>query len=546
VADTGTNPDGLVLRGGLLIDGGGAPARRLDVMVRDGVVAEIGPALAADGRTSREVSGSVICPGFVDIHTHSDLTLLSAPRAPSAIQQGITTVVVGNCGLGPSPLSDTADRAAIRSAVSYLDVDAGVTWSWSRTGEYLAALEQARPAVNVAVLVGHVPLRASVCGFAERPADEGEHRAMARLLREALREGAAGVSTGLAYAPLMAADDAELIALATVAAEEDALFSWHIRSYDDDLIESVSQALRVAERTGARTQISHLTAVGARNWPRVREALALVDRARATGLSIGVDIYPYLYGNAPLAQLLPAWAQEGTPAEWQANLAQPGVAQRVLAAWVDRPVPWSEVTVSWTARPRADVVGRTLDELGAERGTDGGTMALDLLAELGTGVMMTAGGRSETELRRVLEHPASVVASDGLALDPDGPTGTGLPHPRSYGCFPRYLARYAADLPDAIRRCTSAPAQRAGLADRGLVRVGAPADLVVFDPGRLRDEATFTDPHRYPSGIELVLVAGEIVVDAGRHTGRRPGTILRRRSATSPSATSPSQEVIPS
>jgi N-acyl-D-amino-acid deacylase len=516
----------LLLTGGLVVDGTGTEPRRADVLVRNGRVAAVG-AVVADV-DNRDVTGRVVCPGFVDIHTHSDLTLLSDPRALSKVHQGVTTEVVGNCGLGVAPPGP--DPGGLRGAVSYLDLDPAVTWPWHDLSGYLGAVERARPAVNVAALVGHLPLHAAVCGLSDRPASTVDLDRMTGLLRDALDAGAVGLSTGLVYAPLPYVREEELVALARVTASTGKLFAWHLRNYDDGLLESAAQAVRVARETGCRTQISHLQAVGPRNWGGVRRVLDLVDAANAEGCDIGVDVYPYLHGNAPLAQLLPAWAQAGGQAVWMPLLRDPVVRNRVRAEWTDRESRWDEITVSWTARTAPDPeIGRSVAELAAERGTTGGEVVLDILAELGMGVMMTAGGRSEVDLLAALAHPASVVASDGLALDPDGVTGAGLPHPRSYGTFPRYLSRYGADdLADAVRRCTSAPAARVGLDDRGVLRAGARADVVVFDPATLTDTATFTAPHRFAAGIDLVLVNGVSTVDGGRHTGARAGTVERR------------------
>jgi N-acyl-D-aspartate/D-glutamate deacylase len=513
---------GLLLTGGLVIDGTGTPARREDVLIRAGRVADLSD---ADGVPRRDVTGLVVCPGFVDIHTHSDLTLLSDPRALSKVHQGVTTEVVGNCGLGVSGQED------IREAVSYLDLDASVEWTWQDLPGYLDALRAAGPGVNVACLVGHLALHAGVCGFDDRPATAAEIDTMCGLLRDALSAGAVGLSTGLVYAPLPYVRADELTALARVTADAGKIFAWHVRSYDDDLTESVTQAVRAARQTGCRTQISHLAAVGRRNWGKVRHALDLVDAANADGFSIGVDIYPYLHGNAPLSQLLPASVQEGGPSAWVTRLGDERTRSEIRAAWRHRPTTWDEITISWTATPTA-AVGRTVRELADERGVSGDDVAISLLAEFGAGVMMTAGGRSEDDLRAVLEHPAAVVASDGQALDPGGVTGSGVPHPRSYGCFPRYLARYGQDLPEAVRRCTSAPARRVGLADRGVLKPGAPADIVVFDPDRITDRATFTAPHQFAEGIDLVVVNGAVTVDGGRHTGVRAGQVLQTRNAT--------------
>jgi N-acyl-D-aspartate/D-glutamate deacylase len=520
----------LALSGGLVFDGTGAPGRRATVLVADGRVAAMDAEPPPHARRI-DVTGRVVCPGFVDLHTHSDLTLLSDPRGLSKVHQGVTTEVVGNCGLGVTG----PERADLRAAVSYLDLDPTVRWTWEDLPGYLDTLTAAGPGVNVAALVGHLVLHAGVCGFTDRPATEAELDTMRGLLRDALDAGAVGLSTGLIYAPLPFVRDEELRALAEVTSAAGKVFTWHVRSYEDALVDSVAQAVAVARETGCRTQISHLAAVGRRNWGAVRQALDLVEAANADGCSVGVDIYPYLHGNAPLAQLLPAWAQEGGPGTWVPRLREPAVRARIRDAWRDRPTTWADVSISWTSRP-TDAVGHTVADLAEEGGSDdesdgdrdGDEVVLDLLAEFGTGVMMTAGGRSEDDLRAVLGHPSAVVASDGLALDPGGPTGAGVPHPRSYGCFPRYLTRYADDLADAIRRCTSAPAARAGLTDRGVLRPGAPADVVVFDPDRLCDRATFTEPHRFAEGIDLVLVNGVVTIERGEHTGERAGRVLRK------------------
>jgi N-acyl-D-amino-acid deacylase len=525
---------GLLLAGGLVFDGTGAPGMVADVLIRGGRVDAVGPGLAASGASGatagaevRDVGGLAVAPGFVDIHTHSDLTLLSDPRALSKVHQGVTTEVVGNCGLGVAPLPEGADVRAIRRAVSYLDLDPRVDWAWRDVGGYLSAVEAARPGVNVAALVGHLALHAAVCGFDDRPAGRADLDRMSGLLRDALDAGAVGLSTGLAYAPLPYVVEAELVALAAVTARAGKVFTWHVRSYEDGLLDSVRQAVEVARATGCRTQISHLCAVGRRNWGAVNRALELVDAANADGLSVGVDIYPYLHGNAPLAQLLPAWAQGGGADVWTGRLRDGAVRSAIRAEWRDRPTTWDDISISWTSRGALDArVGHTVAGLAAQRGVSGDDAALDLLAELGTGVMMTAGGRSEDDLRAVLAHPAAVVASDGLSLDPDGVTGAGMPHPRSYGCFPRYLHRYAEGLADGIRRCTSAPAARVGLADRGVLRPGAAGDVVVFDPDRVRDRATFAAPHRFADGIDLVVVNGAVAVERGRHTGARAGRVL--------------------
>ncbi len=526
----------LLLTGGLVYDGTGAAPMVCDIGVVDGRIV-LDPTRATGvgrgvGTDVLDAAGLAVCPGFVDIHTHSDLTLLSNPLGASKIRQGVTTEVVGNCGLGLNPLP--ADIGPIRAAVGYLDLDPAVQISWTDFDGYLRTLDTARPAMNVASFAPHLPLHAGAVGLDDRQPTAEQIARMVGQLDDAMAAGAVGLSTGLVYAPLCYVEDDELIALGEVVGRHGGLFAWHVRDYADELIPSVQQAIRIARSTGCRLQISHLTAVGRRNWGAVTTALAEVDAAAADGIDVGVDIYPYLAGNAPLSQLLPDWAQQGGDLVFAPRLRDPQVRSRVVAGWADRHWDWNDIVVNAVAGDgghdpaTAAILGKTIVELAGSAGPAADEVVLDLLAEHGASVLMVAFGRSEDDLRAVLTHPATVVASDGQALDPSGPTGAaGLPHPRSYGCFPRYLSRYSTDLADGIRRCTSAPADRVGLTDRGRVADGLPADLLVFDPATLTDTATFSAPQQFAEGIAAVLVGGTVVLDNGADTGARPGRILR-------------------
>ncbi|MDQ6895278.1 MAG: amidohydrolase family protein [Actinomycetota bacterium] len=521
----------LLIRGGLVVDGTGTPVRRADVAVVADRIVAVAPDLRelADGAgTVVEAAGLVVGPGFVDIHTHSDLTLLSSPLAPSALSQGTTTQVVGNCGLGVAPRTSSADLGAIRAAAGYLDLDPDVALDWTTVRGYLARLTAARPALNVLTFVPHGPVRASAVGFDARPSSPAEVDTMVGLVTEGLQDGAVGLSTGLVYAPVCFAEEDELLALGRTVAAADRLFAWHIRDYTDHLLESVAQCLRVARATGCRTQVSHLASVGRRNWGGVQRALEMVDEFRRDGLDVGVDIYPYLAGNAPLAQAIPAELQAGGDEALKERLDDPATVRALFAEWADRAVGWDETVVSWLPEP-ADpgVVGRRVTEIAAERGESADAVVLDLLRRHGSSALGVYFGRDARDLQRVLRHPATVVASDGLALDPTGPTGRGTPHPRCYGCFPRYLSEYGRDdLPDAVRRCTSAPAARVGLTDRGRVAAGLVADLVLLDLPTLRDTATFERPHQMSTGVRHVLVSGRFAVHDGRLTGTRAGQVV--------------------
>lgn len=521
----------LLLQGGTVIDGTGRAAFAADVGVAKGRIVAVGALGDVETARTIDVEGRLVCPGFIDLHGHSDLTLLSNPLAHSKVRQGVTTELVGNCGLSVTGLSAGADVEAVRRAVNYLDVDAAVAWTWKDQRSYFETLDAARTSINVAALVGHVALRGGAVGFFDRPASAVELEVMRGQLADCLDAGAVGLSTGLAYAPACFASTEELTELARVVADRGKLFAWHLRDYGDHLADSASQAIDIARATGCRTQISHLVAVGRRNWGAVAQVLELVDEANSHGADVAVDVYPYIAGNTMLSQLLPDWARQGDEATMRSRLADAEARRRIREAWSSRTTVWSDFVIG--AAPGHDgLVGSSVEAIAREHGVDGAEAALDLLEWMGNSVIMTAFGRSDDDVRTVYAHAASIVGSDGLALDRDGPTGRGVPHPRSYGTYPRLFARYADGLSfeQIVHKSSGAVATRLGLDDRGVLAAGRCADLVVVDPDRVEDTATYADPHRYPNGIDLVVVNGAIVVENRSHTGAQPGHVLRLES----------------
>ncbi len=523
----------LLIHGGLVVDGTGEPARRADVAIRHGLIAAVGDLSAVTAARSMDAAGMVVAPGFIDLHAHSDLTLLSDGGARSAVAQGVTTQVVGNCGIGVSP-APAARAAEVRAAAALIDLDPGVSMDWTSVAGYRAALASAGTAIHVAPLCGHLALRVAVAGPRPGPLDVIERRRLGELADEALAQGAVGLSTGLMYPPARDADATELDVLGDAAARHGRLFAIHMRDYAAGLLDAVDEAIGVARRTGCRLQLSHLAVAGRRNHGSVARALERVDRARAEGLDIGVDIYPYLAGSANLSQLLPGWAQEGGPAAITARLGDAAVRRRIADEWhATLHLGWDEVRVSFVDDDLRDaVLGRSIVEAGDVFGCPPDEAAMRLIARTHDRVQMVAFGRSAADLHAVLGHPAASIGSDGMALDPDGPTGVGHPHPRSYGCYPRLLGRVVREdgllsLEEAIRMATSAPAARLGLRDRGSLRPDMAADVVVFDAATIIDRATFEEPARFPEGIAHVLVGGAPVIRDGRQLhGVRPGQVL--------------------
>jgi N-acyl-D-amino-acid deacylase len=520
----------LKIEGGLVLDGTGAAGSRADVGVVDDRIVAVGDLSREPAGRTLGAAGRVVAPGFIDMHSHSDWRLWANRRAESKIRQGVTTEVVGNCGFSPAPVSDE-HLDALRGFALYLP--RGLDFRWRSFADYLGALEAEGAAVNLVHLVGHGALRVATMGFARRAPTGAELAAMQRLLGDALEAGAWGLSTGLIYAPGSYAATEEIVALARVLARRlHAIYASHIRGEGAALLDAVAEALRIGREAEVPVQVSHLKAAGRPNWGRVPQALALIDAAAAEGLDVHADVYPYTASSTSLRALLPDWALEGGLEAMVARLGDPATRQR-LRAELDQPtggqslldrVGWENIMVAWSPG-RRDAEGRRLSELGGVEG-----VFAVLLAEPRASIVLFQ--LDEADLRQALAHPRVMIGSDGSALAPYGELGEGRPHPRSYGTFPRILGEYVREqrvltLAQAVHKMTGLPARRLGLADRGVIRPGARADLVVFDPRRVADRATYEAPHRYPDGVEHVVVNGRLVIRDGEHTGSLPGRVLR-------------------
>ena len=526
----------LKIEGAEVIDGTGTAGGRTDVGVRDGLIAAVGDLSREAAGNRLHAAGRVLAPGFIDMHSHSDWRLWGHRRAESKIRQGVTTEVVGNCGFSPAPAS-AEHLDDLRGFALY--VPKGMDFAWRSVGEYLDAFDRDGSALNVVQLVGHGTLRIAAMGFARRAPDARELALMQSLLADAMDAGAWGLSSGLIYAPGSYATTEELVALAGVPGRQRGLYASHIRGEGATLLDAVAEAIRIGREGRVSVQVSHLKAAGRPNWGKVADALALIDAARAEGLDVMADVYPYTASSTTLRTLLPDWALEGGVDAMLARLADPAARARIRAeleapptgqSLLDR-VGWENVMVSSCAT-RKDAEGRRLSELGAARGVDPLDAALDLLADEGGKAYMILFQLAEADVRRALAHPAVMIGSDGSALAPYGELAAGKPHPRSYGTFPRVLGEYAREqrvlsLPQAVHKMTGLPARRLGLADRGVIAPGKRADLVVFDAKRIADQATYEEPHRYPVGVEHVLVNGRFVIKDGEHTGSLPGRVLR-------------------
>ncbi|TMR23896.1 N-acyl-D-amino-acid deacylase family protein, partial [Nonomuraea zeae] len=520
-----TVPHDVLITGATLIDGTGAPPRVADVAVRDGRVVHVRAGTDTDGaagavtaapdgaaRSARviDADGLVLTPGFIDLHSHADFSVLDAPDAEACLRQGVTTLVTGNCGMSPFPAAHgpTPDLAG-----------------------FAAAVDAARPAVNLAPLVGHGALRAAVLGQERRAAGPGELERMRALLAEAARQGAFGLSTGLIYAPGSFAGTAEVVALASEAAAHGLLYATHMRDEGDRLIEAVEEALNTARASGVRLQISHLKAMGPANHGKVAEALALIDAAVAEGHDVACDVYPYTASSTMLTSRLPDWALDGGPPALMKRLADPGTRERILADL--RPavgrtfLPEGIVIAALPPGPYAGRVGDSIADIAEDGGVEPAAAVLDVLAAHDAQVMIVNHAMAGRDVDAVLRHPSSAVASDGWVLRAPG---DGHPHPRNFGTFARVLGHYVRErdvlpLAEAVRKMTSLPAARLALRDRGTVAPGQVADLALFDPATVTDPATYADPWRYATGVRHVLVGGELALYDGEPTDLRPGRV---------------------
>jgi N-acyl-D-amino-acid deacylase len=525
----------LLIRNGQVVDGSGASRYRADVAVDGGRIVEVGQLEGAEAETVLDAAGCVVAPGFVDMHSHADYSLPSLPTADSLVHQGITTIVTGQCGASPAPLLDETREQVIAMAESD---DMPLAWhEWSTFGSYLDYLARMGTSLNVVPLVGQGAVRSAVMGFTAQPPDREQVGRMQAEVARAMDEGAVGVSTGLIYPPGSYTSTEELIAITRPVGERDGFYFSHIRGEADTLLDSVAEAIRIGREAGAAVQISHFKAVGEPNWPKSAAALDLIDQARAEGLDVTADLYPYLASSTGLSATLPDWANEGGKEAILKRLVDPESRRRMTADMQGGRTPraggWDLVYISSAPRNRS-YEGHHVAELAAEAAKSPYDWIFDALLETELDVGMIKFSMSEDNRKLELRHAAMMIGTDGYGLAPEGPLSRGKPHPRNYGTFPRVLSHYVREqavisLEEAIWKMSGFPAQKLRWTDRGLLVKGFKADLVVFDPDRVADQATYEEPHRFPRGIHHVAVNGRLVIREGAHTGARPGAILRRR-----------------
>lgn len=527
----------LLITNATVIDGTGAPRFLADVAVTGERIAEVRRVTAAgpvpDRPTAERVidaSGLVLSPGFIDLHSHADFSIQGHPQATTQLMQGVTTALTGNCGSTPFP---TRDLELIRQENAHLSPD--FDGDWTDAAGFHRALTGVSPGINIATQVGFSSIRAHVVGLENRAPSPAELAAMQDEIRRAADQGVRGFSSGLIYTPGSYCTPAEIAALARTAAECGLLYSTHIRNESFTMIEAVDEAIRAAEDSGVRLEISHLKAMGPENWGAPARALERIDAARARGLDVAADVYPYTASSTRLTSRLPDFAMDGGKDELLRLLASPGDRARVaqgLAARFGRDVDPDGIVIAELAPAGAEdlswTIGHSLTEIGDRLGTDPAEAAMRVLAGHDASVAIVNHAMHPDDVAAVLQHPWVSVASDGWTMQP---RGAGKPHPRSFGTFARVLGHYVREqgilsLEEAVRKMTGLPAERLRLADRGRVAAGWIADLSLFDPATVTDRSTFDDPWQLATGVRAVFLGGRAAVLDGALTGVRAGRVL--------------------
>ena len=530
-------PYDLIIRHGMIYDGSGGEPYAGDVAIRGDKIAAVGKLTKSKAKAEVDAQGLAIAPGFINMLSWANESLIEDGRSQGEIRQGVTLEVMGE-GMSMGPLNEKMKREVVEELS-----DIKYEVKWTTLGEYLDYLVRRGVSCNVASFVGATTVRVHEIGYADRPPTKEELERMKKLVREAMEDGAIGVASSLIYAPAFYAKTGELIALCKVAAKYDGMYISHIRSEGNTLLEAIDELIQISREAGIPAEIYHLKAAGKANWPKLDAAIRKIEIARSRGLKITADMYTYTAGATGLDAAMPPWVQEGGYKEWAARLKDPGIRERVLKEMVTPTDKWESLylmagssekvlLVGFKNEQLKPLTGKTLAEVAKLRGKSPEETAIDLVIEDGSRVDTVYFLMSEENVRKQVRLPWVSFNSDSPSLAPEGVFLKSNPHPRAYGNFARLLAKYVraekvVALPEAIRRLTSFPAKTLKLDRRGALKRGYFADVVVFDPGTIQDNATYEKPHQYATGMAQVFVNGVQVLKDGEHTGAKPGQVVR-------------------
>jgi len=532
----------LVIRNGKILDGLGTSPVVADIIVQNENIAHVEKHFQGLGRKEIDASDLVVAPGFIDIHSHSDLTLFFQPDAESKIRQGITTEVVGNCGVSAAPVRADHYEELIcifETNNSPLTESQKAVWKWPSQVNYMRELVQKGVSSNLITLVGGVPLRVGTVGM-KTQLSFADVESVKGLLRDELGHPEIwGMSSGIQYVPECYYTTDELIKLCKVIRKAGKLWSVHIREEKPKTLDAVGEILSIAEQSEVSVQISHLKVSGKQNWGQAPELLKALHEARDKGIDITWDQYPYTAYCSGLIDVVPPFLWDGKIESFLNNLGKTGFRETLkgymlhgVASWYSplKDIDWQEMSIAEVKYDK-ELVGKTVREIADQEGIDALDVILDLLRSQETSVKVIVPAMSEEDVVTIMKDPITMISSDGKAVSPWGRYAEMHPHPRYYGAFPRVLGRYVREnkvlnLPEAVRKMTSLPASKLGLRDRGVLKPGNAADIVIFDPERISDKATFNNPHQFACGIEYVIVNGKVVIGEGEHTGTYPGKLL--------------------
>ena len=533
IFSSGSRGFDVLIKGGSIIDGTGASEFAGDVGIKDGIIAAVGNLSGAEALKVIDAESLKVVPGFIDIHSHTDTDLILNPKAESKIRQGVTTEICGQDGFSLGP----AGGPNLEKTLSRFKEEYGEEMNWRTLGEFLDKFSKRKFSPNIASMAGLGTMREVVIGMDDRPATNEELKRMQEEVKKAVEQGAVGVSTGLEYTPGSFASTEELIALCKAAPEYARIYATHMRNEDNTVLEAIEEAIKIARESGSRLQISHLKVSGKSNWYKADAALELIDKAIQEGIEVHADRYPYVAYFTGLANLFPLWSRDGGTAAFLERLKDKSNYSR-LREYSEKKVnnldgDWNGVLI--LSLPEGDekiFQGKTVNQIASDLGEDPFDTAVKLIIDSDNRVEMAGFGMTEKSTEKILSHPRVMIASDAGSHAPYPPMNKTIAHPRAYGTFPRAIAKYARDkkicsLEEMIKKMTSMPADKIRLKNRGRIQKGNAADIVIFDYQNIKDNAEYTDPHRYPDGIPYVIVNGEIVINEGEHTGAMPGKVIR-------------------
>ncbi len=539
-ADDAPAPYDLLLRHGKIVDGTGNPWFQGDLAIRGGKIVALGKIAEAKAKRVLDVRGLIVAPGFIDMHAHSDFTLLEDGLAQSKIRQGVTTEVLGE-GSSAGPYQGKLPPPQFQVN--------GTATRWTTLGGYFDVIDRAGVSTNVASFVGLGQVWECVMGKSHARPTAAQREEMKALVEEAMKQGAAGLSSMLMMPPGSLATTDDIVELCKIVAKYGGTYASHIRTEGTGVFEAIQEAIEIGRRSGVAVEIIHIKIADQKHWGRMNEIIGRIDDARKQGVNVAANIYPYTRGHNNLSSIIPPWAHEGGTGKMIARLKDPAERAKIkkdvqdgIPGWYNHYTAvggdWARMLVSANTAYQGLTMDRILAARTKGKKADWVEEFFDLLIEEGGSVPTVFDHHTEKDMNLALVQPWCSIGSDGLALAIEGPLRRGHPHPRSFGTFPRILGVYVRErgllkLEDAVRRMTSLNATKLGLHDRGLLRPGLAADVTVFDAAKVIDKATYTEPFRYSDGIEYVIVNGELVLDRGRHTGATPGRALRRRTISS-------------